>query len=365
MKKKVSVYHYRYLPGSQTFIYRQILGLSRFFDIKLITHNVENLDEFTGIEPLLLPPGNFLKRMAGCQDGIFGRHLTGSSLFHVNFGHIALGMQRYALRAGIPMTAYFHGVDASAFLKSSIYRYRLMRSCFEAVFVISNDMKIRLTPFLPAGMKCLVVYCGIPLERFPYRQRRTVPAGATFLQISRLDEKKGLDITLQAFGIYVRETDPKARLIIAGDGHLKMELQKLACRLNLNEQVIFSGYVGYKKCLDLLQTADVFLHPSVTAVNGDMEGLPIAVCEAMATGLPVISTRHSGIPEVIDDGKNGFLTEEKDIEGLFGKMVALRTADIGDISRNARVTIMEKFDQDKNIALLAKYLDSIMSMRNV
>jgi colanic acid/amylovoran biosynthesis glycosyltransferase len=365
VKKRITVYQYRYLPLSQTFIYRQLKGLSRFYELGLITHCVENREEFPGFDPLVIPPNTLRSRLTRRDDMFFDRYLASSSLFHVNFGNIAIRFQRYARKAGIPMTAYFLGVDASEFLKNPIYRYRLRRSKFAAVFVNSEDMKRRLLPFLPAGMKCLVVYCGIPLEMFSFKSRSSVHAGATFLQVSRLESKKGVDISLKAFSRYIKEADPHAKLIIAGDGPLRTDLQLLASKLGLDDHVIFTGYVGYKKYIELLQSSDVFLHPSVTSATGDMEGIPNTICEAMACGLPVISTRHSGIPEVIEDGVSGYLAEERDVEGLYERMVLLSKTDIASVSMKGRAVIEMKFDHDKTTALLAEYMDRIISGRDV
>lgn len=360
-KPKITVYHYEFLPLSETFIYRQIQGLSKYFDLKLLTRSLKNTAEFPGMKPLVIPPRNFWSVFTGQEKRIFTKHLQGSHLFHVNFGHIAIGMQRHASRLGIPMTAYFLGVDASTFLRDPEYCKKLKNSIFEAVFVNSRDMKRRLAPLLPPGMKCYVAYCGIPIERFPFKCRHSVPEGATFLQVSRFEPKKGVDITLKAFSIYRKEADPKARLLIAGDGPMKPELLRLANSLGLNQSVSFLGYIGYKKYIELLQNADVFMQPSVTSENGDMEGLPTAICEAMACGLPIISTRHSGIPEIVDDGESGFLAEEGNIEGIYSRMVSLRSADIGAISRNARMKIEKKFDHDITIAILSEYMNRIIT----
>jgi len=364
MKKSISMYHYSVLPLSETFIYRQIKGLREYFDVKLLTREIENTDEFPGCDPLLIPRNTFWKRLLRQnrrqEERFFTKHLKGSHLFHVNFGHIAIWMQHHASRLGIPMTAYFLGVDASAFLKDQLFCDNLRKASFAAVFANSEDMKRRLAPHLPRDMKCHVAYCGIPLERFPFKQRHAVPEGALFLQVSRFEPKKGVEITLMAFGRYIKE-DPKAKLIIAGDGPLKSDLLRISTALGLDDNVSFPGHIGYKKYIDLLQNADVFIQPSVTSADGDMEGLPTAICEAMACGLPVISTRHSGIPEIIDHEENGFLVEERDVEGLCERMISLRKADIEDLSRNARMKIEKTFDHNKTVAVLSAYMNDIIT----
>jgi len=361
MKNQISIYHYCYLPLSQTFIHGQLLGLEQYFTLKIFSRVIENQDEFPGFDPVLIPPRNLLNRLIGKYNRIVENQLRGSSLFHVNFGNFAVEMQHHARRAGIPMTAYFLGEDASSYVRDPIFKLKLRKATFEVVFVNSLNMKSRLTPFLPPNMKCYVVYCGIPLARFPFKQRRKVSDGATFLQVSRLDPKKGVDITLKAFSRYLCEIDPHARLILAGDGPLRTALLKLTTTLGLDGNVIFAGPVGYRQYIELLQSADVFVHPSVTTENGEMEGLPTAICEAMACGLPILSTHHSGIPEVVDDGINGYLVAEKDDAALFAKMVQLRQSDIAAMSRSARYKIETKFDHNDNLSILAGYMNRIIT----
>jgi colanic acid/amylovoran biosynthesis glycosyltransferase len=360
VNKQIAVYHYSYLPLSETFIYRQFQGLMQHFNVKVITHNIENKSEFPGIEPLIIPPQNFWRRLIRSDRKFLDKNLRGSSLFHVNFGHFAVDMQYIARRLSIPMTAYFLGVDASACLKDTEYRRKLKKASFAAVFANSQDMKKRLVPFLPTGTKCRVTYCGIPLERFPFKLRQSVPEDPIFLQVSRLDYKKGVHITLRSFSRYL-QIYPTARLIIAGDGPLKSDLQRLASSLEIEKSVNFLGYIGYKEYFELLRAADVFIQPSITAPDGDMEGLPTAICEAMASGLPVISTWHSGIPEVIEDGENGFLAKENDIDSLFDRMLLLHKTDISIISQNARKKIETTFDHRKTIEILATYMNDIIA----
>ncbi|MFC1819075.1 glycosyltransferase [Thermodesulfobacteriota bacterium] len=361
MKKTLSVYHYCYLPFSETFIYRQLLGLSTYFDLTILTHKIEDTNEFPGLHPILIPKQKRFRRLFDREKRFFQKYLRASDLFHVNFGHIAIHMQDQALRAGIPMITHFHGVDASACLKDPLYCEKLKKSKFQAVFVCSEDMKKRLSPYLPKDMKCFVSYYGLPLEKFPFKHRRSIPDGPTFLQVSRLDTKKGLNITIEAFSKYSKEVDSKSNLVITGDGPLRDELESQVLSLGIDDKVHFLGVVGYKKLIELFHSTDVFLHPSVTDDNGDMEGIPNAICEAMATGMPVISTRHSGIPELIDHRVSGLLAKEGDVQSLFDMMVLLKEEDIGEISRRARTQVEDKFDYSKTIKILSDHIMDIVS----
>ena len=360
MKKKMAVYHYSWLPLSETFIHRQVLGLNRDFDVRLLTDSIVNERAFAGADPILVPGEKFLGRLLFARDRFFRAQLAGCSLFHVNFGHIAVEMQRHARNSGLPMTVFFHGVDASSLLRNQAYCESLKNSIFAAYIVCSHDMATRLRPYLPQGAKVFVSYCGIRLDLIPYRRRTCVPEGALFLQVSRLSSKKGVDISLKAFRNYLDEVDSRARFVIAGDGPLMDSLKALAHTLGLDGQVFFTGALPYAEVIKLLGEADVFLHPSVTDKAGDMEGIPNTIAEAMAAGLPVIATRHSGIPELIEDAKSGILVAENDAEELFAAMSVLRRAEVGTLSQRARERVDRMFNYEQTTSDLAGYLRDIV-----
>ena len=106
------------------------------------------------------------------------------------------------------------------------------------------------------------------------------------------------------------------RLVIAGDGPLRAELETLAATLGVGERVAFLGSVVRDEVWRRLREADAFVLASVTSAKGDMEGLPVSLMEAMAVGVPVVSTRHSGIPELVEDDVSGLLANERDVDGL-------------------------------------------------
>src|SRR5205807_5257821 len=121
--------------------------------------------------------------------------------------------------------------------------------------------------------------------------------------------------TLRAFAKFRKEF-PAAKLTIAGEGPQLAELQSLARELHLAKAIGFAGFVSQEKLRELFYNAHIFLHPSETGRDGNQEGVPNSMLEAMASGLPVFATRHGGIPEAIDNGVSGVLLAERDDEAL-------------------------------------------------
>ncbi len=128
-------------------------------------------------------------------------------------------------------------------------------------------------------------------------------------------EKKGLEVGLRAFALLRREL-PGATWHIVGDGPLRPHLEALRQQLSLADSVLLHGTLPHPEARRVLDQAHILVAPSVTAQDGDQEGIPVVIMEAMAAGLPVVSTRHSGIPELVEDGVTGLLVPERDPEAL-------------------------------------------------
>ena len=109
---------------------------------------------------------------------------------------------------------------------------------------------------------------------------------------------------------------PSATLTIAGEGPLLSELQKFARELRIADRVSFTGFVSQEQLREIYYRSHIFLHPSQTGRDGNQEGIPNSMLEAMATGLPVFATEHGGIPEAIENGVSGVLVRERDDEAL-------------------------------------------------
>jgi len=283
-------------------------------------------------------------------------------LIHAHFGPSGIEILPIARKLNIPLIVSFHGYDGSILLKFKDYRKRLEELFNEAhILLPSNFMLDELNEKVSNIKKHSVMYIGIPVDKFKYVERKSVTSKLkenekiTFLQVSNFVEKKGHSYTISAFNNFLKHYE-NAELILAGDGYLKEEIQTLVNNFGLNDKVIFPGAVNQEQVIDFMRNADVFLHHSVTSGAGDKEGIPTVIMEAMATGLPCISTIHAGIPELIKDGINGFLVEERDVESYVQKMIKIVSLS-SNFSYEARNTV----ESDFNLEIQVKKLKTIYS----
>ena len=142
-----------------------------------------------------------------------------------------------------------------------------------------------------------------------------------FVQACRLIEKKGLETSLRAFANFAAKY-PRSKFTIAGEGPLLEQLQRMAGELGVAEKLSFCGFISQRELRDLFYDAHIFLHPSETGSDGNQEGVPNSMLEAMASGLPAFATVHGGIPEAIEDGVSGVLVSEADDAALSCALLA-------------------------------------------
>lgn len=197
--------------------------------------------------------------------------------------------------------------------------------------------------------KIRVHHSGIKLPLFAHTERRRMSNEPTsVLSISRLVEKKGVAYAIQAIA-RLKASGRRVLYTVAGDGPLRRELDRMIGELGLGAEVQLIGPQSQEEVIALLRDAHVFVAPSVTAQSGNQEGIPNALKEAMATGIPVISTQHSGIPELVENGVSGFLVPERDSEALADRLAYLmdhpeRWLAMG---RAGRERVEAEFDSDK------------------
>lgn len=364
----VAIYTSRYLTPSMTFIHRQMQGLAGSFDQVVLTERVENLDRFpwTPVHP----------RGRGIPERVLVRiysRLTGRytalppsqrrfwlgvvrernvKLIHAHFGTGGIRMLPLARAAGIPLVVTFHGFDASSLLRNASY-VRSLQPVFRyaRVIAVSGAVRQRLIEVGAPPENVHVHYIGVPLDDFAFVERHPpverVGAGEPlrFLQVSNFVEKKGHAYTIAAFAELLKRY-PNATLTLAGDGPLRPEMEALAAELGIRDSVRFPGLVAKPQVVSLMGESDVFVHHSVTAASGDQEGVPTVIMEAMATGLPVVSSWHSGIPELVEDGVSGYLVEERNTARLAAALERAAEADRG-VGRAGAARVRERFDMSR------------------
>jgi colanic acid/amylovoran biosynthesis glycosyltransferase len=224
---------------------------------------------------------------------------------------------------------------------------RQMLDAVKLVLVRSESLRRAVVDLGCDEKKIEVQRTGIPLYEFPFRERNFVAAATEwrFVQACRLIDKKGLLVTLRAFASFLRQY-PNATLTIAGEGPLLRQLQNLARELKIDDHVLFTGFISQEQLRDIYYASHIFLHPSETGADGNQEGVPNSMLEAMASGLPVFATQHGGIPEAIENGVSGVLVPERSADELTRALLNA-VQDPGFLSRVARAgaeVVRERFD---------------------
>jgi len=243
---------------------------------------------------------------------------TRARLLHIYFGHIAVHLLPLIRAWKHPLIVSFHGADVMVDMDKPAYREATLQmlDAVTLVLVRSESLRRALVDLGCDPKKIEIQRTGIPLEEFPFRERAIPKNGEwQFVQAGRLIEKKGLPVTLRAFSTFLKQ-HPNATLKIAGEGPLLPELQNFARELGVTNRVSFTGFVSQEQLREIYYGSHIFLHPSQTGLDGNQEGIPNSMLEAMATGLPVFATKHGGIPEAIENGVSGVLVPERDDEAL-------------------------------------------------
>ncbi|MBN9889012.1 glycosyltransferase [Salipiger abyssi] len=264
------------------------------------------------------------------------------------FGTQALVVARLATELDLPVFTYFRGTDASFALRSRqiVRAYRRMMPRLDGVFSVSRFLLDNLARHGVTHPNAHVVPSGVDIRRFTPGEKRP----GSFLAVGRMVEKKAPEVTLRAFARAAQGRE--AHLTFIGDGPLLDPCKALAAELGIAAQVTFTGALPHDAVREHLTTTETFLQHSVTAANGNTEGLPTAIQEALACGCITLSTWHAGIPEAVEDGVNGLLVPEWDEAGFAARIAQLLDmSDRSAMTRAARDTAVAKFD---NAVLLEK-----------
>jgi len=277
-------------------------------------------------------------------------------IVHAHYGDLALELGVAAELVSAPLVASFYGYDCSSYPRrygENVFAPLFARAAL--VTALSEVMAERLRALGCPADRIRLHRIGVDTSAFsPSAPART--ATPRLLTVARLVEKKGVDTLIRALAL-LRPEFPALRLDLVGDGPLRPGLERLASAEGLAEAVRFHGAQSEIRIVEFMRDADCFVLASVTGADGDEEGTPTALMEASSMALPVVSTWHSGIPEVVLDGQTGLLVPPGDIEALADRIRRLlRDPDLRRrLGDRGRAHIAEHFD----MPVLTRRLEAI------
>ncbi|HAW7770228.1 TPA: colanic acid biosynthesis glycosyltransferase WcaL [Escherichia coli] len=254
----------------------------------------------------------------------------------------------------------FHGIDISSreVLNHYTPEYQQLFRRGDLMLPISDLWAGRLQKMGCPREKIAVSRMGVDMTRFSPRPVKAPATPLEIISVARLTEKKGLHVAIEACR-QLKELGVAFRYRILGIGPWERRLRTLIEQYQLEDVIEMPGFKPSHEVKAMLDDADVFLLPSVTGADGDMEGIPVALMEAMAVGIPVVSTLHSGIPELVEADKSGWLVPENDARALAQRLAAfsqLDTDELAPVVKRAR----EKVEHDFNQQVINRELASLL-----
>jgi glycosyltransferase involved in cell wall biosynthesis len=365
MTRRVALFSTRFLPYSETFVHDELRNHQRY-EAEVFCARWINRERFPAPRVHVGGPFYELTRLSPRFDQQLSR--GGYDLIHAHFGTGAVYALPFARRHRLPLLVTFHGHDVT--LLGSAERF-LPRNWPYAAF--GPPVLRGLTLGLCASIELLELVrelgvppeklrlhrLGVDLERFrPGARGEQQRPGALPLvaMVGRFVAKKGLSYGIRAFAQALR-AGAQARLVIAGEGPLRRELEATIAREGVAGSVTLAGELPHDRVAALLSEAEVLLAPSATTLNGDRESGLLVAKEASAAGAVPIATWHGGLPEIVDDGRTGFLLPERDVDGMARRLAQL----LGDpeLRRRMRAAARAKMEAEYGIGARVAALEAI------
>ena len=349
----------RYLGSTETFIYSYLAHAQRSKPL-VLTDVMRNMTSFPIACSYLFSKKesqapwvkDALAKLdyPNCFEGLIQER--GIRVLHAHFGGMGYAALRLKRKLNIPLVTTFYGYDASGLLQIPEWQW-----AFQGLFrdgdlflALGQDMVRRLAAAGCPKEKIEVLHLGVDMGQIRFKQRKWPKGQVVLLYCGRLVEKKGVLDALHAF-FQLSQKWKNLVFRIVGEGPLHAQVEQVVRRLKLQDRVVLVGPLPHHEVLQEMQRAHLFVLPSLTASNGDMEGTPTVLIEAQASGLPVISTYHADIPEVVVDGKTGFLAPERDRKRLAEHIDALMVQPElwGDMGWAGRCHVEQNYNIHKEV----------------
>ncbi|HOG45136.1 MAG TPA: glycosyltransferase [Anaerolineae bacterium] len=360
-----------FLPPSEVFIAEQLKALRRYAPLVLAVRSPDPMGLPAGalrsldrVNPLARGVNRLALKLGHTCPYFEGQvRRAGSRLIHAQFGTEAPYGLALKARTHLPLVTSFLGYDVSALPRRKPHVYRRLFAEGDLFLACSEATRKQLLALGCPDERLRVHHLGVDVQRIPYRERQAAPDGAVnLLLVGRMVQKKGIPYALQAFAT-VHRYQRRATLTVIGDGPERPAVEAQVRELGLGAAVRLLGAQPHEVVLAEMERAHIYLQPSITAANGDAEGIPVGLMEAMASGLPVVATWHAGLPELVADGQSGFLVSERNSHALAERLRHLvehqeRWSAIG---RAGRAIVEERFNLQRQAAALEGLYDDVLA----
>ncbi len=326
-----------WLPQTQTWLYNQLRYLPSWIESHVVCDTDENLDQFpwphvssfSRASKRRIYWDKLLRRLGWRHHYGFvtaAARNAGAQLMHSHFGHVGWANAAVARALNIPHVVTFYGFDVNMLpTQDSRWRgrYAELFAGVDRVLCEGSHMAARVAELGCGEDRIRVHHLGVELQHIPFQPRSWRP-GETLkvLAAASFREKKGLPYGIEALGRIARKMPVQLTIMgdAGSDAASQAEKQRILSAIADSGLAEFTNRVGYQPQSVLWELAHdhhVFLSPSVTAADGDTEGgVPVVLIEMVASGMPVIATRHCDVPDVILEGRTGWLAPERDVDGL-------------------------------------------------
>ena len=365
--------------SSQTFIYGLACALQHHLsDLRVLTLERENaalrpFDPVDVLDEVIPAPEEhrlplWVKVLGGGERETLTEQLVQyllhhePDLVHAHFGPAGAMRVDACEAVGIPLVVSLRGYDASRLMKEGKWRrvYRDLFPRIQALVLITDEMESRVRHYCE-NTPIVTIHAGKKVDDYPYgAPRRPI---RRFLSIGRLVEKKGHDDTIRAIA-HARQTGLDVSLQLVGDGEDRPLLEGLIDDLDAGGFVQLLGRLPHDEVKDLMAESDAFVLACRTASDGDKEGVPNVLKEAQLIGLPVLTTRHAGIPAVIPKTQHRWLVDERDWQALSWRIEDLARRDLDDLrahTERARAHVAMNFSREGEVLSHLKLYDRIIN----